>query len=205
MKTTTDTTGRMMAAVTDAMNRRSILHQAVPEMGLIMTGFATKHYRDAAGRPGVSMVVRVLEDGDMLFIEAPMAWTIAPDHPHLDAVLRTVIQAQGRMKMIRFEYDHRSDGELKASIHLPLMGADPTDDQIFRALYALPELIDATAKPLAQALKSGKAPPPPIAASPLAALSALAALFSGAGKPARGDSEPEDDVHAHPRFRPSDN
>lgn len=198
----TPSTRRTFLAVVHVLASRRIPFHPLPEVGVILTGSLTEKYRDATNRPQVGLAIHVVEDGQLLYIEAPMAWSIPADHPHLDAVLRTAAEAMGNLKLMRFGYDRRN-GELKPSIHVLLMDASPTEDLILRAVASLPDMLDITAPLIARALATGEPSAPPMPS----VKQTLQALAECLGMSSPGDFPPDSDTPLpdHPRFRSSMN
>ncbi len=168
--------------IASILDHHGISHtRLTPEM--LLTGFATGRYRDANGRAGVPICVSVQEGGAYVRLEVPWAYKAPAGHPHQAAALQALLIAAGRSKMLRFCLDPE-DGEVRASICLPLMDAELGARQFLRALTAIPDLLDGHDALIRAALETGRVEPPPAdAAGLLDALQALAALAGGSSRP----------------------
>lgn len=155
----------------------------------ILTGFVTQHYRDALGRQGVPIVISVREGGAFLGLDVPCAYRVPASCAHRAAAMQALLEVGYRAKMLRFGYDP-NDGEVRASIELPLMDAELGAEQFMRALTAIPDLLDRNDAMIRGAIETGKIER---ASSGPSLAAALAAEFlSGCIPPAEGGFISED-------------
>ena len=110
---------------------------------VIRTGFATDLYEDHDGDNCVNMVLRLEEDGELLRVQAPMAYKLPKDaSPEtVSAVLRTINQINWESKIMQVEID-LEDGEIRVGIDFPLEDGQPTEKQLSRLVRLLPAVID---------------------------------------------------------------
>ncbi|MEY2979308.1 MAG: hypothetical protein RLZZ435_3447 [Cyanobacteriota bacterium] len=112
------------------------------------------------------IVLQLTENGEFLQLHAPQILTLS-DHVYKGPTLQTLATIQYQVKMLRLEYDP-SDGEVRASIELPLEDAILTQRQFDRALSGLIQLVDHHAVPrLRQTLATGTDPGAPSVAQQL--------------------------------------
>ncbi|NOZ95964.1 MAG: hypothetical protein GXP47_14675 [Acidobacteria bacterium] len=100
---------------------------------LVPFGFAE------AGFDRVVLVVRLQEDGELFEIIVPNLFTY-PDGPNKLPLMQTLLHISWETKMLQWEYDP-SDGEIRATIELPLEDAVMTSRQLFRAFDAMLQLV----------------------------------------------------------------
>ena len=109
----------------------------------IRTGFSTDLYEDDDGDFGVNIVLRLEENGELLRIQAPMAYRLpkgASPETQL-AVLRTINQLHWESKILQVEMD-AEDGEIRLSIDYPIEDGQLTETQLARMVRLIPSLID---------------------------------------------------------------
>jgi hypothetical protein len=155
------------------LDHHDIQYTALPG-GVIFTGFGTEHYHDLAGRAGVPIFISIHEGGAYVSLDVPGAYHIPAKHPYRDAAFQALLEVEAQSKMLRFGYDPR-DGEVRASVSLPLMDAELGDAQLLRALTAIPDLLDRNDALIRGAIENGMLErSKPSAAESLAALAAFA-------------------------------
>ena len=120
----------------------------------IRTGFATDLYEDEDGDFGVNIVLRLEENGELLRIQAPMAYRLPKDaSPETQAaVLRTINQLNWESKILQVEMD-LEDGEIRFGADFPLEDGQPTEKQVSRLVRLIPSLIDIAHLHLRDALE----------------------------------------------------
>lgn len=119
----------------------------------ILTGFATRHYRDEQGRPGVAIAVRLAEGGTFLEFIAPALYNSRRCR-HPAALFQVLLDITTRTKMIRFEHDP-ADGEIRCSIDFALEDGKVTPRQFRRMLDCLAESVDRWAPVIRRAMETG--------------------------------------------------
>ena len=109
----------------------------------IRTGFSTDLYEDDDGDFGVNIVLRLEENGELLRIQAPMAYRLPKEaSPETQfAVLRTINQLHWESKILQVEMDSE-DGEIRLSIDFPIEDGQLTETQLARMVRLFPSLID---------------------------------------------------------------
>ena len=109
----------------------------------IRTGFSTDLYEDDDGDFGVNIVLRLEENGELLRIQAPMAYRLPKDaSPETQlAVLKTINQLHWESKILQVEMDSE-DGEIRLSIDFPIEDGQLTEIQLARMVRLFPSLID---------------------------------------------------------------
>jgi len=109
----------------------------------IRTGFSTDLYEDDDGDFGVNIILRLEENGELLRIQAPMAYRLPKDaSPETQlAVLKTINQLHWESKILQVEMDSE-DGEIRLSIDFPIEDGQLTEIQLARMVRLFPSLID---------------------------------------------------------------
>ncbi len=103
------------------------------------------------------IVLRLSENGEFLQFQVPQILMV-PDSVYKGPLLQTMAHIQYQVKMLRLEYDP-TDGEIRASIELPLEDAPLTERQFNRCLEGLVHLVDQEAMPRLKAvLATGEDP-----------------------------------------------
>ena len=120
----------------------------------IRTGFSTDLYEDDDGDFGVNIILRLEENGELLRIQAPMAYRLPKDaSPETQAaVLRTINQLNWESKILQVEMD-LEDGEIRFGADFPLEDGQPTEKQVSRLVRLIPSLIDIAHLHLRDALE----------------------------------------------------
>jgi len=124
----------------------------------ILTGFRTHHYKAHDGDAGISLVIRLEEDGEFLKIIAPRVYSY-PDGPHKAVLFQLLLMISWDTKMIQYEYD-MSDGEVRAIIEFPLEDATLTKNQLMRCLHGIAGLVDDNHENVVTAMTKGELPNP---------------------------------------------
>jgi hypothetical protein len=148
MTTTIDTISTML-------DELAVKHGRISDTA-IGFGVRTRRYRSLENQPNIDIVVDVSEAGKYLTIVAPLAFRI--DGEHRAVAFETCLRFQWSYKMVRFEFDAR-DGEVRPSIHVPLMDSPLGKDQLGRLLGCLVQLCDEIHPLLVAALESGQMMP----------------------------------------------
>jgi hypothetical protein len=128
----------------------------LPDRPVIVTGFATEHYRDSDGDSGIRIVIALEEDGEFIKIMAPSLYTYK-DGPNKAALFQTLLQVSWMTKMVQFEYDP-DDGEVRMIIEFPLEDSTLTERQLMRAVMGLAQLADEYHEQIVAAMEQGIVP-----------------------------------------------
>ena len=115
------------------LDEDGIKHRCVDD-NTIHTGFQTHTYVDRNDRNHLALVLRLDENGEFVTVFAPYVYQ-APKK-RAGKLFRGFAAIQYRTKMVRFEFDPR-DGEIRASIELPLDDAPLTRPQVVRMVRGL--------------------------------------------------------------------
>jgi hypothetical protein len=92
-------------------------------------------YRDSDGDAHIQLLIRVVEDGELVAVIAPQAWNVATCS-HKAAVFEALVAMQARFKLLRFDYDP-DDGEIRPNVELPLEDSTLTSNQFHRLMHAV--------------------------------------------------------------------
>jgi hypothetical protein len=120
----------------------ALKYHAHEEMQLIAIGFAaapheTTYRRPGTDDPGVQMILKLLEDGELLLVLAPCAYDLT-DCPHQQAVCEAVARVQSRMKLLRFDLVDGDGGTfLQPNVEIPLEDMPLSAEQMHRAIAAV--------------------------------------------------------------------
>jgi hypothetical protein len=130
-----------LSSISTLLDSAGIKHRVKDDV--IRLGFATDVYADEDGDYGVNIAIRLDEDGELLRIQAPMAYRLPKDaSPETQAaVLRTINQLNWESKIMQFEMD-LEDGEIRLGADFPLEDGKPTETQVTRLVRLIPSLID---------------------------------------------------------------
>ena len=121
----------------------------------IALAYTTRQYLNSAKEKGITLVIRLLEEGGYFEVAAPGAYSCPTDSPHLLPVLQTILMVSWRTKIVQFEYDAK-DGEIRPIIELPLEDALLTQRQMARCISSLLSLIEEYHPVIATALEHGR-------------------------------------------------
>ena len=141
-----------LSEISTLLDSADIKHRLKDDV--IRTSFATDLYTDEDGDHGVNIMIRLEEDGELLRVQAPMAYRMPKDaSPETQAaVLRTLNQLNWESKIIQVEMD-LEDGEIRFGVDFPLEDGQPTEQQVVRMVRLIPSLIDLAHLPLRDALE----------------------------------------------------
>lgn len=140
-----------LQAIAQFLNRRNWHYEVNAAESCITTGVRANHVERFL------IVLRLSEAGQFLQFQAPRILQV-PDHVYKGVLLQTMAHIEYQVKMLRLEYDP-TDGEVQASIELPLEDAPLTERQFNRCLEALIQLVDQEVVPRLQAvLATGEDP-----------------------------------------------
>ena len=141
-----------LASISTLLDSAGIKHRQKDDF--IRTGFSTDLYEDDDGDFGVNIILRLEENGELLRIQAPMAYRLPKDaSPETQAaVLRTINQLNWESKILQVEMD-LEDGEIRFGADFPLEDGQPTEKQVSRLVRLIPSLIDIAHLHLRDALE----------------------------------------------------
>ncbi len=121
------------------------------EVGMFWT---TQNYTDRKGDKSLLLVLRLLEKGELLQVFAPQVYSYK-DGPHKLAVLQACLMADWRTKLVQFEYD-AADGEIRATVDLPLEDAKLTARQLRRVIRSVVGVVDEFDPFIRKAVETGE-------------------------------------------------
>ncbi len=141
-----------LSEISTLLDSAGIRHRLKDDV--IRTGFSTDLYTDEDGDHGVNILLRLDEDGELLRVQAPMAYRLPKDaSPETQAaVLRTINQLNWESKILQAEMDFE-DGEIRFSADFPIEDGKPTEQQVTRLVRLIPSLIDLAHLPLRDAME----------------------------------------------------
>jgi hypothetical protein len=130
-----------LASISTLLDSAGIKHRQKDDF--IRTGFSTDLYEDDDGDFGVNIILRLEENGELLRIQAPMAYRLPKEaSPETQlALLRTINQLHWESKILQVEMDSE-DGEIRLSIDFPIEDGQLTETQLARMVRLIPSLID---------------------------------------------------------------
>ncbi len=140
-----------LASITQYLDNRGWKYYKDIPNSRIITGVQLKNVEDFL------ISLQLTENGEFLQIIAPKLLHVN-DSVYKGVLFQTMLAISWEVKMLRFEYD-RIDGEIRASIELPLEDSPLTERQFNRALEGLIDLVDRVAMPrLKTVLATGSDP-----------------------------------------------
>lgn len=133
------------------LDQRQWRYQVDAAASRIVTGVQSTHLENFL------IVLQLSEGGAFFQLQAPQILMV-PDHVFKGVMLQTMAHIQYQVKMLRLEYDPM-DGEVRASIELPLEDAVLTERQFNRCLDELVYWVDNEVMPRLQSvLATGEDP-----------------------------------------------
>ena len=120
--------------IAECLDRRGWHYCRDTEKSRILTGAVTQHANN------LPIVIHLSEDQEFLHLYTPELFHVK-DHVYKGVLFQTLLSICWESKMLRYEYDP-TDGEIRASIELPLEDAILTERQFNRCLSALIQLVD---------------------------------------------------------------
>lgn len=127
-------------------------HEA--EHDRIYLAFDTDTYVDTHGRKQMVVYLELKESGEFLRVFVPNCY-LYRNGPHEEAVFQSCLIAGWRSKMVRFQRDPQ-DGEIRASIDVPLEDAKLTQAQVNRYIAAMTEVIERYHPMIQGAIDTGR-------------------------------------------------
>lgn len=132
--------GTTLDRIAQFLTESDIRFTANQEQSYIQTGFATKVYRTPEGHDVIGLIISLIENGEMLRVVAPRLY-VYQDGPNKTAVFQACLMICYQTKMVQFEYD-ATDGEIRATVDLPLEDAELTKRQLMRCIGAVCSIVD---------------------------------------------------------------
>lgn len=140
-----------LTIIAQYLNQLEIKHEVKSSKTRILTGFKT----DNVGN--LPIIIQLSEEGEFLHLYTPQLLNVK-DSVFKGVAFQTMLALSYEMKMLRFEYDP-NDGEVRASIELPIEDSTLTLKQFQRCLMGLVHLVDDIAMPRLKAvLATGEDP-----------------------------------------------
>lgn len=121
-------------------------YETYPERDLVLTGVLMP-----TGEKYPILLI-LTQNGRFLQMVIPQFLNLK-EHVYKGIAFQTLLNISFELKMIRFEYD-LSNGEVRASVELPLEDAPLTAQQFNYALEGLVKVVDGEAKPRLKAVLS---------------------------------------------------
>lgn len=131
-------------------DNRNLKYGSVPGQPCLVMGFGTPNVEKFA------VVILLSENGRYLQFQAPKLLQVK-DHVFMGMLFKAMANIQHSVKMLRLEYNI-SDGEIRASIELPLEDSPLTETQFNRCLDGLIQLVDRSMPRLKTILATGNDP-----------------------------------------------
>ena len=132
------------------LERRDWKYELLADEQVIITGVAVENSH-------MGIILKLSENGEFLQFQSPNLLPVK-DSVFKGVVFQTLLALNYQYKLVRFEYDP-SDGEVRASIELPLEDGGLTDQQFDRCMSCLITVVDREAMPrLKQVLATGNDP-----------------------------------------------
>lgn len=125
--------------LTSYLEQLQISHEVQRQEDRILTGFNTNNVGN------LPIIIRLTEEGEFIQFYAPQLLDIK-NSVFKGVALQTMASLSYEMKLVRFEYD-AIDGEVRASIELPIEDGTITFKQFQRCLLGLVQIIDNKAMP----------------------------------------------------------
>ena len=133
------------------LESKGVKHQVEEERHIILASWKMP----SVIGDGLNVVFDLQEDGEFLMISALHVLECTTDHPNLGAVLQVMAESTWKTKMMRWEYDS-SDGEVRASVHIPIEDSELTPAQLNRALGCLLQMCGRYLPILSHAKETGE-------------------------------------------------
>lgn len=114
----------------------------------------TTSYRDRDGDAQLQLLVQVAENGELLIVVAPQAWSVELC-PHEAAVFEVLVSLQSRFRLLRFNYDP-SSGHVHPTVELPLDDSILSVEQFHRVICAVMIGVNRLDAVIRHALQTGE-------------------------------------------------
>lgn len=105
----------------------------------VTTWWNMDNYRSPSGEASLEITIRLLENGEFLVVRAPNLFRL--DGRNDAPICKVCLMLQRVHKLVRFEVDG-NDGEVAASIPVPIEDATLTEKQLNRCIRGLKRLVD---------------------------------------------------------------
>jgi hypothetical protein len=144
--------------VTGFLDEYELAYDVKEEHEAIGIGFSLDEsstaYRDRDGDAHLQLVIRVLEDGELVAVVAPQAWNIDAC-PHKAAVFEVLVALQARFKLLRFDYDP-DDGEIRPNVEVPVEDSSLSSKQFHRLMHAVILGVQRLDRVIRRAMETGE-------------------------------------------------
>ena len=127
---------------------------SITSEGNLLTGFGEMEaYIDAEGQPRLGVLILLEEAGSFIRFLCPRLYKYEGKRFKSD-LFQSCLMINYWSKLLKFEFDDR-DGELRASIELPLEDSEISLSQLSRCLTTLAYLIDRLDPSIRRTLREG--------------------------------------------------
>lgn len=138
------------------LDEEGLHYQHVEDELCISTGFLTENYINKNGNNQIPFKINCEENGELIRI---VAYNVFELPLKLNAkeramVLQTLAQVNWTSKLVSFDWDS-NDGEIRASVLLPLEDAPLTRKQLIRGVSSLVGIVDEYSSDICRALHQG--------------------------------------------------
>lgn len=130
-----------------------VVHE--PAIDRLEFGLPTRSYSGPDGVAGLHVVVDVLDDGRFVRVMAPGAFVVGEFRR--DLVVEACLRFQWAYRLVRIEFDHTT-GELRPSVHLPVLDGFVTDEHLRTAVGAVGAACETLHELLEHVLTEGRIP-----------------------------------------------
>ena len=143
-----------LAEIRKFLDEREFRYEVDEAREKILLGFGAKSYRMEDGDATIPVVIRLDESGDYVEFSAPSLYHYK-EGPNGFAVLGACLFICYTTKLVQFEFDP-DDGEIRATVELPLEDAQLTSRQFHRCLRTMLQIVDKFHVTIRTAIETGK-------------------------------------------------
>lgn len=144
------TFGKIISIMKGEENLRFKTHPRKSEALVIIP---TREFTNIQGDKMIPLFVNIHEHGELIKITAPCVFRLQNcNHPI--ELTKALLELSFKTKLIRWQLDGK-DGEIRASVDIPLENAKLKRKQFLRSLYTIPMILDQYYQSIKDAMENG--------------------------------------------------
>ena len=135
------------------MKAEDLKFRVHPKKNEALVLLSTREFKNVNDDKMVPVLVTLLEKGEFVKILAPSVFNLH-NCKHPQSLSQALLEMSFKTKMLRWELDGK-DGEIRASVDIPLENSKLKKNQFLRSLFAVPVILDQYYLSIKEAMDNG--------------------------------------------------
>jgi len=140
------------AKICSIMKAEDLKFRVHPKKNEALVLLSTREFKNLNDDKMVPVLVTLLEKGEFVKILAPCVFNLQ-NCKHPQSLSRALLEMSFKTKMLRWELG--KDGEIRASVDIPLENSKLKKNQFLRSLFAFPVILDQYYLSIKEAMDNG--------------------------------------------------